>query len=139
MNKPAPIRQMLLPALNGAIKQLFITKSQCREMLQLVVNLNAHMDKPQRKARHACQQDYWASNLVHVSEHLAAMEESVRQVESGRIAPDESMKQSVLTVVDQAQEFAAHIAQIYDQVMSSIAPIEAEVQQEIAAAQGQAQ
>lgn len=134
MSKPVPAPQLLLPALNGAIKLLFVTKSQCREMLQLVNNLNAHMDTPQRKARHACQQDYWASNLVHVSEHLAAMEESVRQIESGRIDPNKTMRQSILTVVEQAQEFAEHIAKIYDQVMISIAPIEAEVEQEIAAA-----
>ncbi|MBE0507443.1 MAG: hypothetical protein IBX50_12125 [Marinospirillum sp.] len=135
MNKPAPIHQLLLPELKDAIKLLFNTKSQCREMLQLVDNLNSHMDTPQHKARHAQQQDFWASNLVHVSEHLAAMEESVRQIESGRIDPDDTMRQSVLTVVDQAQEFAEHIAKIYNQVMISIAPIEAELEREIAAAQ----
>lgn len=125
-------KNQLIPELKVAIQALFKTKTQCREMLQLVDNLNSSINTTEEKTEHARQQDYWASNLVYVSEHLSAMEESLRQIESGKIKPSKSIKNTVDTVVSQAKEFAEHISGIYQKIIYSIAPIDEEVRNEIA-------
>lgn len=123
--------QELVPRLKSAIKTLAYTKTQCREMLQLVDNLSAHITTDKRKKEHARQQDYWASNLVHVSEHLAAMQESVDQIEEGKLSNKKHVTQSVIAVIEQAGELANYIERVYRKIVISIAPIEQEIQNEI--------
>lgn len=132
MYKRTYTKEQLVPELKATIEILDETKVQCREMLQLLDNLNAHMNTAESKVMHGRQQDYWTSNLFHVAEHLAVMSESVWQLESDKLNPNKkNIGKDIVTIIAQGKEFSLHLGDIYQQIIVSIAPIEAEIQREI--------
>lgn len=136
VNNKAYASNQLIAQLMEAIQALTETRVQCREMLQLVDNLSGQVHTGKQKAQHQRQKEYWASNLDHVAKNLTVMEMSVMQIALGNLNLNKPTKTSLLTIIEQSKAFAEHLGKVYQQIILSIAPIEAEIRREIALEQG---
>lgn len=132
MTQQNELKDQLVKALKATVQKLHNTKTQCSEMLQLLDNISINIKTDKHKSEHARQQDYWASNLVIASQHLLTLNESINQLNSGQLNVSKSIKETTFTIIDQAEELATRIDGIYEQIISSVAPIEEEVKREIA-------
>ena len=128
VNSKTYANNQLIPQLMEAIRALTETGVQCREMLQLVDNLSGQVHTDKQKAQHQRQQEYWVSNLDHVAKNLTVMEVSVMQIALGKLNLNKPTKTSLLEVIEQGKAFAEHINKVYEEIILSIAPIEAEIQ-----------
>lgn len=137
MTQQNELKDRLINALKTTVQKLLNTKTQCSEMLQLVDNISINITKDKHKSEHMRQQDYWASNLVIASQHLLTLNESIDQLNSGKLKLSKNIKETIFTIIEQAEELATRIGRIYEQIISSIAPIEDEVKREIALIQKQ--
>src|SRR5690554_3581276 len=136
VNNKANASNQLIAQLMEAIQALTETRVQCREMLQLLDKLSGKIHTSKQKAQHQRQQEYWASKLDSAAKNLNVMEMSLIHLALGEFNLNKPTKKNLLTIIKQGKAFAEQTNKVYEQILVSIAPIEAEIQRKIALEQG---